>query len=177
MKSDPKTLRAALGALVTAAAAHAFAAAPPAEAAPATASAAAPAPRTRLDHTGDRRVGIASYYARHFAGRTMADGTPMRPESDNAASRTLPFGTTALVTNLRNGRSAVVTIRDRGPYVKGRIIDLSPATARQLGMTQAGVTRVEIMPLSVPQPNGDVRKVAVLNERAAGSGGTHDGAY
>jgi rare lipoprotein A len=95
----------------------------------------------------------------------MADGTPMKPESDNAASRTLPLGTTAQVTNLRDGKTAVVTIRDRGPYAKGRIIDLSPHTAMQLGIIKGGVAQVEVIPMTVPQPNGSVRSVVALSER------------
>jgi rare lipoprotein A len=97
-----------------------------------------------------RQTGKASYYAKFFAGRKMANGEPMRPESNNAASRTLPLGTTAIVTNLENGRSAEVEIKDRGPYVNGRIIDVSPGTARELGMLEDGVVRVEVVPLSIP---------------------------
>lgn len=106
----------------------------------------------RLDRSGHRRTGMASYYAQRFAGRRMADGTPMRPESNNAASTTLPLGTVARVTHLGNGRSALVTIRDRGPFAKGRIIDLSPRTASHLGMIEAGVARVEVTPLILPRP-------------------------
>jgi rare lipoprotein A len=85
----------------------------------------------------------------------MADGTRMDPRNDNAASKTLPLGTVARVTNLETGRSAVVTIKDRGPYVKGRIVDLSPATARELGISRAnGVAQVEVMPLSMPSAEG-----------------------
>jgi len=92
--------------------------------------------------------GVASFYANRFAGRTMADGTPMDPQGDNAASRTLPLGTRARVTNLQTGRSALVTIRDRGPYIKGRIVDLSPATARLIGITpKSGLAKVEVTPL------------------------------
>lgn len=72
-----------------------------------------------LDLTGRKRVGKASFYAKRFAGKKMADGTPMLPHSDNAASKTLPLGTTAKVTNLETGQSAVVTIRDRGTLHKG----------------------------------------------------------
>lgn len=111
-----------------------------------------------LDHSGRSQVGEASFYARKFAGRTMADGTPMDPQDDNAASKTLPLGTTARVTNLDTGRSAVVTIQDRGPFVEGRIVDLSPATARQIGLGRdEGVTTVEVAPIAVPQPDGSVR--------------------
>jgi rare lipoprotein A len=113
---------------------------------------AAPA-KPQLDRTGRKRVGKASFYADRFAGRTMADGSPMRPEADNAASKTLPLGTKALVTNLETGRTAKVTIRDRGPYVKGRIVDLSPSTARKIGIDRKeGVARVEVVPIEVPAP-------------------------
>lgn len=118
----------------------------------------------RLDRSGRKRVGVASYYAHRFAGRKMADGTPMRPESDNAASTTLPLGTVALVRHLGNGRLALVTIRDRGPYAKGRLIDLSPRTAAHLGMIEAGVARVEVMPLRIPLPTPDRGAVLALDD-------------
>ena len=98
-----------------------------------------------------KQVGKASYYAQRFAGRTMANGEPMQPQSNNAASRTLPLGTHALVTNLENGRTAEVVIKDRGPYVTGRIIDVSPRTAEALGMVKEGVADVKVTPLYVPE--------------------------
>lgn len=108
-----------------------------------------------------------------FAGRKMADGKKMDPQHDNAASRTLPLGTTAKVTNLETGKSAFVTIQDRGPYVHGRIVDLSPSTARQIGLShRKGITRVEVSPLAVPLPDGRVKLGAAgqatlaRNERA-----------
>ena len=105
-----------------------------------------------LDRSGKKQVGKASFYADKFTGRKMADGTRMDPRDDNAASKTLPLGTTARVTNLETGRSAVVTIQDRGPYVKGRIVDLSPATAREIGISREdGLAQVEVTPLSIPQ--------------------------
>lgn len=98
-----------------------------------------------------KQVGKASYYARKFAGRKMADGTRMDPKGDNAASKTLPLGTRARVTNLETGHSAEVTIRDRGPYGRGRIIDLSPATAEQIGLSREdGTASVEVVPLEIP---------------------------
>ena len=87
----------------------------------------------------------------------MADGTPMNPESNHAASKTLPLGTKAKVTNLKNGKSAVVEIRDRGPYVEGRSIDVTPKTARELGMVKDGVAPVEVTPIEVPQADGSVK--------------------
>lgn len=111
--------------------------------------------KDNLDRSGRTRVGKASFYSRRFAGRRMADGTPMRPNTNNAASKTLPLGTTARVTNLETGKSATVTVRDRGPHVRGRIIDLSPATAREIGITrEEGVARVEVTPIHVPDPSG-----------------------
>ncbi|HWI82479.1 septal ring lytic transglycosylase RlpA family protein [Ramlibacter sp.] len=99
-----------------------------------------------------KQVGKASIYSRKFAGRTMADGTRMSPHDDNAASRTLPLGTPARVTNLETGQSTVVTIQDRGPHVSGRIIDLSPRTAREIGLTQRqGVAQVEVTPIGPPR--------------------------
>ena len=91
----------------------------------------------------------------------MADGTRMQPQSNNAASKTLPLGTTAKVTNLETGQSALVTIRDRGPYIRGRIVDLSPSTARKIGLTpKNGVAQVEVAPIAVPLADGSIRLVA-----------------
>lgn len=116
------------------------------------------------DRSGQVRKGKASYYHHSFAGRKMADGGRMDPESNNAASKTLPLGTVAKVTNLENGRSAIVKIRDRGPYADGRIVDLSPGTARELDMTEKGVVRVVVAPLIVPQPDGSIKLGAGLTE-------------
>lgn len=111
-----------------------------------------------LDRSGRKRIGKASFYAKMFEGRKMADGTPMEPTGNNAASLTLPLGTTAKVTNLETGKTAVVTIRDRGPYVAGRIVDLSPASAHEIGLDRrTGVTRVEVAPIAVPMPDGQIK--------------------
>lgn len=118
------------------------------------------------DLSGQRRTGKASFYAKEFAGKPMANGSPMDPQGDNAASKTLPLGTTAKVTNLETGKSAVVTIQDRGPYVPGRIVDLSPKTARQIGITaRKGVARVAVAPIVVPQPDGGIKLGAAARER------------
>ena len=117
-----------------------------------------PVAKPKLDLSGHKRVGKASFYAKKFVGRKMADGTTMDPQRDNAASKTLPLGTTAKVTNLETGQSAVVTIRDRGPYVRGRIVDLTPSTAQKVGITRhAGVAQVEDAPIAVPLPDGGVK--------------------
>ncbi|MCG7351277.1 MAG: septal ring lytic transglycosylase RlpA family protein [Roseomonas mucosa] len=93
--------------------------------------------------------GPASYYADRFHGRKMANGERFDRDSNSAASRTLPLGTTVQVTNLQNGRTATVKIEDRGPYVGNRVIDLSPATAEALGMIDAGVVMVEVRPVQM----------------------------
>jgi len=117
-----------------------------------------PTANPHLDRSGRERVGKASFYAKMFDGRKMADGSPMLPHGNNAASKTLPLGTTAKVTNLETGKSAVVTIRDRGPYVVGRIVDLSPATAQKIGLSQKeGVARVAVAPIVVPLADGKVK--------------------
>jgi rare lipoprotein A len=111
-----------------------------------------------LDRSGHAQVGKASFYAAFFAGRKMANGRRMNPNDTIAASRTLPLGTTARVTNLKTGRSVVVTIEDRGPYVRGRIVDLSPSTAREIGITRReGVAMVAVSPISVPLRDGRVK--------------------
>jgi rare lipoprotein A len=85
-------------------------------------------------------TGKAAFYG---GGRT-ASGEVTTPNGYTAAHRTLPFGTKVLVTNLRNGHSVVVRIADRGPYGRGRIIDLSHAAARELDMMTAGTTMVRV---------------------------------
>lgn len=87
-------------------------------------------------------VGSASYYAGHFEGNRTASGAVYRQEQLTAAHRTLPFGTKLLVTNLKNNRSVVVTVNDRGPVPKSRILDLSFAGARRLRMVSSGVVPV-----------------------------------
>ena len=87
----------------------------------------------------------------------MADGNRFNPNSDVAASKTLPLGTTAKVTNLSNGRTATVKVEDRGPYRAGRVVDLAPKVADQLDLKQTGVTPVVVAPIAVPQPDGAVK--------------------
>lgn len=119
-----------------------------------SASTAAQPERQDGDRSGKKRRGEASYYGREFVGKPMADGTAMDPKSDAAASRSLPLGTRARVKNLDSGKSAEVEIRDRGPYVEGRIIDVTPKTAEQLDMKEEGVAPVEVTPIELPPPDG-----------------------
>jgi rare lipoprotein A len=117
------------------------------------------------DLSGRKRVGKASFYAKQFAGKPMANGAPMDPQGNNAASRTLPLGTTAKVTNVETGKTALVTIQDRGPYVDGRLVDLSPATAQQIGITpRQGIAKVVVAPIAVPLPGGKVKEGAAAHE-------------
>lgn len=88
--------------------------------------------------------GKASFYADKFDGRKTASGTVYRPGKRTAAHNTLPFGTVVRVTNPRNHRSVKVTVTDRGPHAKGRIIDLSKKAARKIGIIDAGVAPVEL---------------------------------
>ena len=85
--------------------------------------------------------GVAAYYSKNYRGRT-ASGARYDPNKLTAAHRTLPFGTHVLVTDRRTHRSVVVTINDRGPFTKGRVIDLSLAAAKELHMLDRGVIRV-----------------------------------
>lgn len=89
----------------------------------------------------DTSTGVASFY---WQGRSTASGERFNPSAMTAAHRSLPFGTKVRVTNLRNGRSVVVRINDRGPFVRGRVIDVSRAAAGELGFTGSGVTRVSL---------------------------------
>jgi peptidoglycan lytic transglycosylase len=91
-----------------------------------------------------KQVGIASYYAGAFHGNRTASGERYDMEDLTAAHRTLPFGTRARVTNLHSGESVMVRINDRGPFRKGRILDLSYAAARQLGVVKHGLAQVRI---------------------------------
>lgn len=90
------------------------------------------------------QTGQASYYADKFEGRKTASGTVYRAGQRTAAHNTLPFGTVVRVTNPRNHRSVKVTITDRGPHAKGRIIDLSKKAARKIGILGAGVAPVQV---------------------------------
>lgn len=88
--------------------------------------------------------GKASYYAKEFNGRKTASGEKFRNSKLTAAHKTLPFGTKVKVTNLRNGKSVKVRINDRGPFVSGRMIDLSRKAAKKIGLIQEGVGLVRI---------------------------------
>jgi len=113
--------------------------------------------RSGDDTSGHPQRGEASYYHPSLQGRPMANGERFDAQSNSAASRSLPLGTTARVTNLRNGRTATVEVEDRGPYARRRILDVSPRTAEQLDMRRNGTARVEVAPIDVPQRDGSRR--------------------
>jgi rare lipoprotein A len=92
--------------------------------------------------------GVASLYSWKQQGRRMANGRRFNALGATAASRTLPLGSRVRVTNIDNGRSTIVEIEDRGPFIRGRIMDLSLGAARRLGMTKQGLARVQIVPIS-----------------------------
>jgi rare lipoprotein A len=114
------------------------------------------APRARIKRV---EVGWASWYGEKFHGRRTASGEVYDMYQLTAAHKTLPLGTLVMVTHLRNGNSVMVTINDRGPFVRGRIIDLSYAAAQAMGMVEEGVAkvRVEILDKEIaptPSPEG-----------------------
>jgi rare lipoprotein A len=88
--------------------------------------------------------GMASYYGRELAGNRTASGERFDPAQLTAAHRTLPFGSLVRVTNTANGDSVVVRINDRGPFSHGRVIDVSHAAAREIGMHRSGTARVTL---------------------------------
>jgi rare lipoprotein A len=110
-----------------------------------------------IDRSGRTERGGASYYSRRFSDRKMADGRRMNPNSDVAASKTLPLGSVAKVKNLENDKSATVKVEDRGPYVKGRVMDLAPKVADDLSFKEKGVVPVEVKPITVPRSDGGVK--------------------
>lgn len=88
--------------------------------------------------------GMASYYGRELAGNRTASGERFDPGQLTAAHRTLPFGSRVRVTNVATGDSIVVRINDRGPFSHGRVIDVSHAAAREIGMHRSGTARVKL---------------------------------
>jgi peptidoglycan lytic transglycosylase len=107
------------------------------------------ASRPRLEaNRGAVQVGYASYYTTGDYGGRTASGERFDDRRLTAAHRTLPFGTRVKVTNLENGRSIVLTINDRGPFRKGRVIDVSKRAAKKLGFLRQGTARVRVVVVS-----------------------------
>ena len=113
--------------------------------------------------------GLASWYGGKFQGRLTSSGEVFDTNLLTAAHKTLPFGTLVKVTNLANGLSTVVRINDRGPFVEGRIVDLSRAAAEQIDMVGAGTARVSVEVLSFPADRFAIQVGAYVLERNAES--------
>lgn len=111
--------------------------------------------------SGNVQKGLASWYGPGFHGRLTSNKEIYNMHALTAAHKTLPFGTYVRVTNLNNGKSVVVRINDRGPFIKGRIIDLSYAAARKLGLDLAGVVPVKIKVLQKYSPKKSTQKFSV----------------
>jgi rare lipoprotein A (peptidoglycan hydrolase) len=108
-----------------------------------------------------RERGEASWYGPGFAGKKTASGERFNPSALTAAHRTLPFGTTLMVTNLDNEKTVIVRVNDRGPFAAGRIIDLSKAAGAKIGLNATGTARVEVVAVS---PRGHKRDGAPETE-------------
>jgi rare lipoprotein A len=114
--------------------------------------------------------GYASFYARNATGSRTANGERLHHDSLTCAHRTLPFNTYLKVTNQNNGKSVVVRVNDRGPYVKGRIIDLSHAAAQEIGMMAQGIVPVTVeqayritIPLKAPSISIPIPKMEITS--------------
>lgn len=103
----------------------------------------------------EAEVGKASFYGHRFHGRSTASGETYDETKMTAAHRTHPFGTRVRVTNLENGKAVTVRVNDRGPHLKGRIIDVSYKAAKRLGFVRDGVTRVKVEVASRPDDDED----------------------
>lgn len=116
------------------------------------------------DSTGSRikKIGEASWYGPGFENKKTASGEIFKPEKLVAASPNLPLGSKVEVTNLENGRKTEVRINDRGPYAKGRILDLSYGAAKKLGMTKNGKAQVKIVAKHKPKT---IRKKQVASNK------------
>ncbi|MEO1114920.1 MAG: septal ring lytic transglycosylase RlpA family protein [Pseudomonadota bacterium] len=104
-------------------------------------------PATAQANDAFQQCGKASWYK---LGGTTASGERANPQGLTAAHRTLPFGTMVDVTNLANGKTVTVRINDRGPFAKGRVIDVTLAAAKQLGFVQKGITKVRVSGAGTP---------------------------
>lgn len=101
---------------------------------------------------GFEQTGIASWYGRDFHGRKTSNGEDYNMYALTAAHKTLPLGTYVRVRNLENGQSVDVRVNDRGPFVRGRVIDLSFTAAKRIGIVGPGTARVKVVALGAPKP-------------------------
>src|SRR5260370_15612485 len=112
---------------------------------------------------GTSRTEVASWYGPGFAGHPTSSGEIYNADGLTAASKTLPLGSHVRVTNPDTGRSVVVRINDRGPYVRGRSLDLSHGAARQIGLTGKGLGRAEVTPTAASTPSEITSRTAVYS--------------
>ena len=117
-----------------------------------------------------KQVGRASWYGGHFVGRRTASGERYNMNAMTAAHKTLPLASYVRVTNMANHKVVVVKINDRGPYVRGRVIDLSYAAAKQLGLTHAGTGRVQIEGLTQEEARAERAEMLASNNTSNDSG-------
>jgi len=115
-------------------------------------------------------TGIASYYGGRWIGRKTANGERYRAGDITAAHKTLPFNTIVRVTSLSNNKTVLVRINNRGPFIRGRIIDLSMEAARELDMVSAGIRRVKVEVLEPVVPKEHALEYIANQRRASSSG-------
>lgn len=118
---------------------------------------------TLASTTPGATAGVASWYGQHWQGRETASGTRFDMRKLTAAHRSLPLNTHARVTNMENGRSVIVLVNDRGPYVDGRVIDLSRAAARHIGMVKQGLAPVCIEIVEKPKGATEIASIESLS--------------
>jgi rare lipoprotein A len=133
------------------------------------------------DSEGFRQSGKASWYGAKFHGRPTSSGEPYDMYKVSAAHKTLPLGTYVRVLNLSNNRKSIVRINDRGPFVKGRIIDLSYAGAKEIGLVGPGVAEVEIVALGKEvgelKMSGRIKPVVEISDLQRGVFAVQVGAF
>ena len=117
-------------------------------------------PNMKSVNFNDLGVMTASWYGPRFHGKLTANGEQYNQMALTAAHKSLPFGTVLQVTNLKNGKSVIVRINDRGPFIEGRDLDLSKGTALNLGMVSRGVIKVKISEVLI---NSDTNPINTLN--------------
>jgi len=111
-------------------------------------------PSAPTESTPPTQRGVAAFYGSELSGKPPASGDIFNPTKSTAAHRSLPFGTQLCVKNVGNGRSAVVTVNDRGPFVEDRILDVSKSVAEKLGFIASGTATVEFYVISTQKNNG-----------------------
>ncbi len=123
--------------------------------------------RVLASAAGYHATGMASWYGLRSAGRPTASGVPFDPEAKRIASKTLPFGTWVRIRNVRNGREAIAMVDDRGPFYGGRIIDATPAVARELGYYLDGTAPVSVRAIPPADLTAAQHQAARTDERIA----------